>query len=150
MTSRIKTLRWLALIGYLGLFVLVPLWHIWLAPSQLHSVEFQLLLYWLPLFFPLFGILRAKPYTHAWANFILMWYFLHSLTVLYTTPAVRGLAVLELVLTTVAFIGCTYFARLQGRALGLTIPKLKQEPEFQKPGSNSANSTLDGRVDQRH
>lgn len=141
MNSGIKTLRWLALIGYLGLFVLVPLWHIWLAPSSLHSVEFQLLLYWLPLFFPLLGIIRGKPYTHAWANFILMWYFLHSLTVLYTAPEVWVLALLELILTTMAFIGCTYFARLQGRALGLTIPKLKSEPEFQKPAKNPPDTS---------
>lgn len=141
MTPRIKILRWLALIGYLGLFGLVPLWHIWLAPSPLHGVEFQLLLYWLPLFFPLLGIIRGKPYTHAWANFILMWYFLHSLTVLYTAPEVRGLALLELMLTIMAFIGCTYFARLQGRALGLTIPKLKSEPEFQKSVSKPSTSS---------
>ena len=127
--TAIKRLRHLALWSYLGLLVFVLAWHTVLAPSELHGLGFQLLLYVVPLLFPLYGIIKGKPYTHAWANFILMWYFLHSLTVIYTHPDIWYLAAIELTLTTAAFIGCTYYAQQQGRALGLGLKKLKDDPE---------------------
>jgi len=128
-SKSIKVLRYLALVSYVLLLIFVTSWHTWLAPSEMHSVAFQLLLYVVPLLFPLIGILRGRAYTHAWANFILMWYFLHSLTVLYTHPEARWLAAIELILAIGAFIGCTYYARAQGRAQGLGLKKLKDEPE---------------------
>lgn len=127
MANTIKTLRYLALFSYCGLVIFVFAWHTLIAPSTMHSVWFQLLLYGLPLLFPLKGILQGKPYTHAWANFVLMWYFLHGLTVIYTSPEVRHLAIIEIILATGAFIGCTYYAQKQGRALGLGLKKKSEQ-----------------------
>jgi len=127
LTSSIKTLRYLALYSYCGLLAFVIAWHTVLAPSEMHSLGFQLFLYVTPLLFPLWGIIKGKPYTHAWANFVLMWYFLHSLTVLYTHPDIWYLAAIELLLAIGAFIGCTYYARNQGRALGLGLKKKSEE-----------------------
>lgn len=121
MTS--KQARRLALSGYLGLLGWVVLWHLWLSPHP-ELLPWLLPLVWVtPLLLPLSGILRGRPYTHAWANFILMFYFLHSLTLLTTDEGERGLALVELILTTLAFIGCTFYARLRGRELGLGIKK---------------------------
>lgn len=124
--KRIKTLRKLALISYLGLFVLMLGWTV-LLPNPEFSIGFQFGLYVVPLLFPMVGIIKGKPYTHAWANFILMWYFLHSLTVFYIAQELRFIAAAELILTIGAFIGCTYYARLQGRAQGLGLKKLSVE-----------------------
>lgn len=128
MNPTIARYRWLALVSYLGLFVWVLIWQ-FATDFSAQSVLFKLLIYVVPLLFPLYGIVRGKPYTHAWANFILMWYFLHSLTMLYIAPEQRWWAALELLLTTTAFAGCTLFARHQGRALGLGLKKLKDEKE---------------------
>ncbi|RUO50560.1 DUF2069 domain-containing protein [Pseudidiomarina aquimaris] len=128
MSPTIARYRWLALTSYLGLLLWVLIWQ-FATDFSTQSVLFKVLVYVLPLLFPLLGIVRGKPYTHAWANFILMWYFLHSLTMLYIAPEQRWWAAIELLLTTLAFAGCTLFARNQGRALGLGLKKLKDEQE---------------------
>lgn len=126
MNARIARYRWLALISYIGLLVWVSIWQFATDYSEL-SLLFKTLFYVVPLLFPLLGIIKANPYTHAWANFVLMWYFLHSLTQLYVAPEQTLWAGVELALTTLAFAGCTLFARHQGRALGLGLKKAKEK-----------------------
>ncbi|RUO46517.1 DUF2069 domain-containing protein [Pseudidiomarina donghaiensis] len=125
--QQISQIRFLALASYLGLLALMLIWQVWCQSDSEFSLTFRLVLWVLPLLFPLPGLLRGKPYTYAWTNFVLMWYYLHSLTMLYVAPAERGFAVAELVLTTGAFVGCTWYARRQGRALGLGLKKLKDQ-----------------------
>ncbi|RXS44585.1 DUF2069 domain-containing protein [Idiomarina sp. 29L] len=113
---------------YWPLLILVLLWHSLpdSAPASLPTI-LSLLFWVLPLLFPLPGLIRGKPYTHAWANFILMLYFLHALTTLWTHPDERIWAALELLFAVGAFIGATGFARYKGRELGLGLKKLKDQ-----------------------
>lgn len=124
--AKIQRWRWLALVSYLGLIVCVLWWQFGTGYSQ-QALLFKTLMYVVPLAFPLWGIVKGKPYTHAWANFILMWYFLHSLTMLYIAPEQLAWAIAELALTSICFISCTLYARMQGRALGLGLKKLKDQ-----------------------
>ena len=128
----VKTARYLTLgrLGFFGLWLLQPLWILWLAPPQLGSPYVLLGLLWLPLWLPLYGIIKGHAYTMAWANFIVMIYFLHSLTNLWVSSGIQlWLSVLELLLASLMFIGCTYYARFRGQELGLKIPKLKDDPK---------------------
>lgn len=118
--------RRLTLISYPLLLLWVVLWHSWLAPSETLPMWLKLTIWGIPLLFPLKGILQGNPYTHAWANFILMLYFLHSLTTLYTHPDERWFAAIELVLTSLAFVGATFYARYAGREQGLGLKKHAQ------------------------
>ncbi|HLV48414.1 MAG TPA: DUF2069 domain-containing protein [Aliidiomarina sp.] len=115
--------RKLTLISYLPLLVFVVLWQTVFAPSELLSLPLALIMFVLPLLLPLRGILMGNPYTHAWANFILMLYFLHGFTTIYTLWERWYLPVIELILTTGAFVGATYYARYRGRELGLGLKK---------------------------
>lgn len=119
--------RKLTLICYPSLLVFVALWHTVLATNEFLSVYISVAIWVVPLLLPLKGILQGNPYTHAWANFILIFYFIHSSTTLYTHPDERIFAAIELILTTGAFIGATYYARYRGRELGLGIKKKKDE-----------------------
>ncbi|MDF2177563.1 DUF2069 domain-containing protein [Aliiglaciecola sp. CAU 1673] len=121
-----KFLRFLALFSYLGLVIWVPLWHFLLSEGIGYSVTFIALIYVLPLLLPLRGIVTGKPYTHAWANFVLMLYLMHGLTSIYAVEGERWYAALEILLSSLAFIGCTFYARLRGRELGLGLKKLKE------------------------
>ncbi|MDT7524709.1 DUF2069 domain-containing protein [Pseudidiomarina sp. GXY010] len=123
----IRTFRVMALTGYIGLLLFMVLWQLFYTQTSELSLTFRLLFWVLPLLFATPGIIRGKPYTHAWANFILMWYFLHSLTLLWVATEAKYLAVAELVLTCIAFVGCTGYARTQGRAQGLGLKKLKDQ-----------------------
>jgi uncharacterized membrane protein len=126
-----QTSRYLLLgrLGFFGLWLLQPLWILYLAPPQLGNAYVLLALLWLPLWLPLYGIIKGHAYTMAWANFIVMIYFLHSLTNVWVSAGIQQyLAVLELLLASMMFIGCTYYARYRGQELGLKIPKLKDDP----------------------
>ncbi|MAD76864.1 MAG: hypothetical protein CML20_19115 [Rheinheimera sp.] len=136
MAPRTKIYLLLARFGYWGLWLLIPLWLLWLAPATYGSTSqitgnklISTALLWLPLWLPMYGIIKGKAYTFAWANFIVMIYFLHSLTNLWvSTGLYQMLAFIELLLASIMFIGCTYFARHRGIELGLKIPRLKDDP----------------------
>ena len=115
--------RLLTLVGFFGLLGWVLLWHLWLSPHPDLNPWLLPVIWTVPLLFPLKGIVQGNPYTHAWGNFVLMPYFLHALTLITTDEGERWLAVVELVLTTLAFVGTIYYARLRGRELALSIRK---------------------------
>lgn len=121
--------RVLTQLCYWPLLLFMVLWHTLLQDPDSVSLPLPLaLLFWvLPLLFPLPGLVKGKAYTHAWFNFILMFYFLHALTTLYTHPSEFWLALVELLLTSGAFVGATGYARYQGRAQGLGLKKQRQD-----------------------
>lgn len=129
LTHNPRFYRVLTQLCYWPLLAFVVLWHALLTPDTATRLPVSLaLLFWvIPLLLPLAGLIKGKPYTHAWFNFILMFYFLHGLTTIYTHPAEFWYAVIELLLTTGAFIGATGYARYQGRALGLGLKKRKKD-----------------------
>ncbi|MFC6440275.1 DUF2069 domain-containing protein [Bowmanella sp. JS7-9] len=127
MQPKTKRFRALALIGYFGLLSFVTLWQLVLRAEQPYSYFFIFLVFILPLLLPLPGMVAGKPYTHAWANFIVMFYFLHSLTALYDHRGEWFYALVELLFASMMFIGCSYFARLRGRELGLGLKKASQQ-----------------------
>lgn len=126
MSSRTTLFRWMALGGNLALLGWIALWQLSLSPHP-HINAITLAIAWMiPLLLPLPGILAGKPYTHAWANFILMFYFLHALTLLYVDNGERVLAAIELLLTMLAFVGNILYARLRGKELGLKLTRLSE------------------------
>jgi uncharacterized membrane protein len=122
-----KRYQKIALLGYIGLLILMPVWLIWLEPTEGYSIGFVFILYILPLLLPLKGIIQDKTFTYAWANFVVIIYFLHGFTLLWIGENNLLYVVLELVFSSLMFIGCTYYARHRGQELGLTIRKLKED-----------------------
>ncbi len=140
MSSRVKQLRYLALCSHLALLAWMIIWYFFLPMTAEYSVTFKILFYILPLLLPLPGIMQGKPYTHAWASFIVLLYFLHSITVIYAEPSQLLYAIVELVLAIGMFLGCSSYARLRGQELGTGLPKLKtvmdEEKELYEGKSN--------------
>ncbi len=128
-TQKISTenLRKMALFGYFSLLFFMPLWLLVLSPSASLSTSTTLILFTLPLLFPLKGLLQGNPYTYAWANFIVLIYFLHSLTTLWVLPSDMLWAILELIFASIMFLGCSYYAKYRGQELGLSIRKKKED-----------------------
>lgn len=127
--QRISTsnLKKIALFGYFSLLLFMPLWLLVISPSEGLSISTTLILFTLPLLFPLKGLLQGNPFTYAWANFIVLIYFLHSLTTLWVLPNDRVWALLELLFATAMFLGCSYYAKYRGQELGLSIRKKKEK-----------------------
>jgi uncharacterized membrane protein len=120
-----STLKAIALISYFSLLIYMPIWLIFISPSEGLSPLLSLAIFTAPLLFPLKGLIKGNPYTYAWTNFIVMIYFLHSLTTLWVLPHETLWAGIELLLATILFISATYYAKFRGQELGLSIRKPK-------------------------
>ncbi|KXF81231.1 DUF2069 domain-containing protein [Enterovibrio coralii] len=132
MFSSLSQLRAFALISYLSLIGWVFVWHAVISPHP-HISPYGVTIAWLiPLMLPLKGIITGKPYTHAWANFILMFYFLHGLTLLWVDEGERLLALVELVITSVSFVCNILYAKRKGKEMGLGLKKLSQVEKEEK------------------
>lgn len=132
MQSKTKLFRLLALFGNLALLSWIALWQLSLSPHP-HISSTTLTIAWaVPLLLPLPGILAGKPYTHAWANFVLMLYFLHGFTILYVDGGERWLALVELALTAIAFLGNILYARARGQELGMKLKRLSKVEKEEK------------------
>jgi uncharacterized membrane protein len=116
-----KNLKKITLISYFSLLIFMPLWLIILSPSSGLSPMLSLIMFTLPLLFPLKGLVQGNPYTYAWSSFIIMIYFLHSLTTLWVSPKDMLWALIELFLATVMFLAGSYYAKYRGQELGLSI-----------------------------
>lgn len=121
-----STLKKVALTGYFSLLFFMPLWLLFLNPSQGLTPLLSLCLFTVPLLFPLKGLVTGNPYTYAWSSFIVMIYFLHSLTTLWVSPEDIIWASLELIFATTMFLAGTYYAKYRGQELGLSIRKPKE------------------------
>ena len=114
--DKLRRARIIALCGYFGLWLLLPLWYGWLSPSTL-PLGLVLGVLVLPLLFPLRGLLQGRPYTYAWSSFLSLFYLIHAVLELYSSPQDRYLALLELLLSLSFYVGCVIYARLGGREL---------------------------------
>lgn len=127
-----KNLKKIALSGYFGLLIFMPLWLFVLQPSEGLSPTLAFIMFCCPLLLPLPGLLKGKPYTFAWANFIVMIYFLHSLTTIWVSDTEQLYALIELFFASVMFFAGTYYSKYRGQELGLKIKKLKVELQEEK------------------
>lgn len=114
--DKLRRARIMALCGYFGLLLLLPLWYGWLSPSEL-PLGLVLGFLMVPLLFPMHGLLYGRPYTYAWTSFLALFYLIHALVEVYSSPDDRYLAVLELILSISLYWGCVIYARLGGREL---------------------------------
>lgn len=109
-------LRLVALFSYLILFSLVIAWNTLIAPSQSYPTGLVLLFSALPLLFPFWGILRGKAYTHAWASFLALYYFILGVGDAYSDPVDQYYGIAVTGLSIVFFISSMLYARFQGLA----------------------------------
>ncbi len=126
MSKKVSIYRYLALIGHVCLLAWLAIWYFLLDDARDYSNAFVLLVYILPLVLPLYGIIKAKPYTHAWSCFVVLWYFLHALTTMYAEPSYIIHASIEMFFASMMFVGCSMFARFRGQELGTGLPKLSK------------------------
>ncbi len=125
-SKKTRRLKLITLFGYFSLLIYMPTWLLWLNPSQGLSPWLSLAMFTAPLLFPLRGLIKGDPFTYAWANFVVMWYFLHGLTTLWVSPEDLLWASIELIFASIMFLAGTYYAKYRGQELGLSIRKEKK------------------------
>lgn len=110
--KQINTYKHIAQTGYFGLLLIVPIWHLWLYPPA-HGINLSLitLIWFIPLLFPLNGIIQGNPYTFAWSAFLAVLYMVHATVIFYSVSAQRILAAIEFLFATLFYIGDVYFTK---------------------------------------
>jgi len=86
-------------------------WFTLIAPSRTIPVVIMLIIFVVPLLFPLRGLLYAKRYTLQWTSYLALFYLAHGLTEIYSTPDERILAGFEILFSLLLYSGCILFAR---------------------------------------
>jgi uncharacterized membrane protein len=110
--------RQLAVVSLVALIVLCLAWELWLAP--LRPGGSWLVLKVLPLTLPLAGLLKNRMYTYRWLS-LLVWLYVAEGAVRMTSdpnPVSALLAGLEVLLSVVLFVACTWHIRTRLRAAG--------------------------------
>lgn len=107
--------RILSLFGYLGLIILIFCWHLWINPLPPEFISITLLIQLGPLMFPLKGILNGKAYTHAWASYLALLYFVAGVWYAAAEDS-RLFGILICLFSLMFFIGAIFYARYQGIA----------------------------------
>lgn len=113
--KQVMIFRWLTLSGYFGLMTLIFSWHLFIKPLPPEFVSITLLIQLGPLMFPLRGLLHGKTYTHAWASYMALFYFVMG--VWYAAGADTLLFGVFICLFSLDFfIGAVFYARFAARA----------------------------------
>ncbi len=115
--NKIETARTATFIGYFGLLALIAFWAINPTTLKESSTSFVLLLGGLPLLLGLYGILKQKPYTHAWICIISLLYMIHGVVEVWSAPDNRIFASLEILLSACLYLGAGFYARYRSREL---------------------------------
>jgi len=115
MMNKIQLSRITTLIGYFGLLIFIPLWHLLIVPLPAKFMSITLLVQIGPLMFPLMGILHGKLYTHAWSMYLALFYFI--IGIWYAGDAsTRDFGIGFSLLSILFFLGTMFYTRFQGMA----------------------------------
>jgi len=113
--DKIKLSRLSTLCGYFGLLIFIPLWHLIIVPLPAKFMSITLLVQLGPLMFPLKGILHGRVYTHAWAMYLALFYFV--IGIWYAgDESTRNFGIIFSLLSVLFFMGSMLFTRFQGMA----------------------------------
>lgn len=115
MMTNIKLYRWLTLIGYFGLIILIFVWNLWVEPRPDEQMSLTLILQMGPLLFALRGLLNGKLYTHAWAMYLALFYFIIGVWFA-GDQSTRPYGIIFSSLSMIFFIGTVFYTRFQGKA----------------------------------
>lgn len=120
-----KEYKFIARLGYFSLLLLIPTWGLWLSPTPLSLTPWVIMSVWfIPLLFPLRGIINGDPYTYAWCGFLGILYSIHALVVIYIAYNEHviieiQLAIAELICSSLFILGCFYYAKRRAKELAL-------------------------------
>ncbi|MFM9970772.1 MAG: DUF2069 domain-containing protein [Burkholderiales bacterium] len=93
-----------------GLISVCLAWELWLAPIRPGGSFLALKA--LPLLIPIFGVVRGHRYTYQWTCMLVLAYFAEGCVRAYAELGIsRGLAVAEIVLSTLSFCLAILFAK---------------------------------------
>ena len=104
-----------ALFSYFALMASLLAWIILGTHSENFPTAAMLIFALVPLLFPLRGFLHGKPYTHAWASFLMLFYFSHGIGEVYSAQGSIFYPSLEVLFSCTTFIASLMFIKLNAK-----------------------------------
>lgn len=110
----------ISLVSYFGLLILLASWIIYFDPPKNATTSLALIFILTPLLIALRGLLNGKRYTYAWSSMLILFYFMHGVVEAWANESetIRILALIEVFLSVVFFIGAIMYVRYKSRELG--------------------------------
>jgi uncharacterized membrane protein len=105
----------LAVGSFFCLFLLLMVWNTLWYPSTKLPIAVVLLLVIAPLLLPLRGFLNANARSCAWMAYLSIAYLMHGSVEVYVNVVERLPASLEILFSSMLFIGATFFIRFKNR-----------------------------------
>jgi len=103
--------QWMAIIGLLGLVILIIVWNGWLSTPEYLPRSIEFLIFLPPLAFLSKGILQGKTSVHAYASFTALFYVLFGFWFL-LTPTEEPYGIGLLFFSFLLYLGSFMYARL--------------------------------------
>jgi uncharacterized membrane protein len=111
---QVMMFRWLTLAGYFGLMALLFIWPLFIQPIAAEFISITLTMQLGPLMFPLRGLLHGKIYTHSWASYLALFYFVVGVWYAAATDT-RVFGILVCMFSLDFFIGAVFYSRYAAR-----------------------------------
>lgn len=113
--KQVIVFRWLTLFGYFGLMTLIFSWHLFIKPLPPEFMSITLIIQLGPLMFPLRGLLHGKTYTHVWASYLALFYFVMGVWYAANDGSML-FGIFVCLFSLDFFIGAVFYARYAARA----------------------------------
>lgn len=114
--NKVFFFRWLTLLSFFGLMLTLLGWILIAPHSDNFPIAAMLVLGVVPLLLPMRGLLYAKPYTHAWTSFLMLFYFSHAVGEVYSGDSMLLYPLLALIFSFLCFCGSIVFIKLDAKA----------------------------------
>ncbi|MCB1754792.1 MAG: DUF2069 domain-containing protein [Gammaproteobacteria bacterium] len=112
--TRLRFWRWVTLIGYFSLLLLLLNWFTWYSPPKAAPRSLVLILVVVPLLLPMRGLLYERRRTHQWANFLALPYFAMGVDYAFNSETDGRQGLLVIVFSLLFWTGCIMFAKYSG------------------------------------
>lgn len=107
MNSKLRSWYKITIFSYLGLITTVVVWYFIISPPK-HTLSVILSsIYLIVLLLPAPGLIRKSNRVYMWSSYIMLIYFAHGIIESWANAEERWYALLELVLSSLYFVGAT-------------------------------------------
>jgi uncharacterized membrane protein len=114
--NKVNLCHWITLTGYFGLMALIFIWNLWVEPRPAEQMSLTLLVQMGPLMFALRGLLHERLYTHTWAMYLALIYFVVGIWYA-GDESTRTFGIIFSILSMVFFIGTMFYTRFKAQAI---------------------------------
>lgn len=114
--TKVRLTYGLALLGFAGVVATILIWNLAFRPASEIPLYVPLGFLLVPLAFPLLGLVKGRPYTHAWSTFMAIYYFVVG-TWIAAGGETRWYGTAIGLFSVLWFVGSMFFTRAKSRAL---------------------------------